>query len=166
MFNKILLYVIAGLALLCVGLGITVAVEEVRIARLKTELNTAILERDSLKALSASQSQNLTNLNTLLGEQEQACSKRLDARASVDAIFNKEKRSPTCAAEIHPLISKASRVPLSVSSVPNSPLSSKPVATLPQNIKVSHEIISLDKSIAAIRHINGSFGVQWQNDSL
>lgn len=166
MVNKFLLYVIAGLVLLCVGLGITVAVEEVRIARLKTELNTAILERDSLKALSASQNENLTNLNILLGDAEAACRKRLNARASVDTIFNKEKRSPTCAGETHPLISEAERVPISSSGVSAPLLNSKPVATLPQNIKVSHEIISLDESIAAIRHINGSFGVQWQNDSL
>lgn len=166
MFQKILLYVIAGLVLLCIGLGITVAVEEVRIARLKTELNTAILERDSLKALSASQTENLTNLNMLLGEQEVACRKRLDARASVDTIFNKEKRSPTCAGEKTSLpIIKAEPV-RSLSGVPVPPLSSKPAVKDPQGIKVNHEIISLDESIAAIRHINGSFGVQWQNDSL
>lgn len=136
MFQKILLYVIAGLALLCMGLGITVAVEEVRIARLKAELNTAILERDSLKALSTSQTENLANLNILLSEQDKACRKRLDARRSVDNIF--EKHTPAKAVE---QIRSSSGV-----SVPPPNLATK--------VQVNYEVISFDESISSIGIIN------------
>lgn len=143
-------YIIAALALICMVLGITIAIQEVRLSHIKSELKETALQRDNLAVLSASQTERLDKLNLLLVDAEKACLKRLDARRAVNEIFKKKPPAVT-----------AHRPPVSASSVGVSVI----INNNSQD-NFNENIITIEESVAAIRHINNSFGVQWQDGNL